>query len=83
MYIGSVNQLFPGATVTGINSGRGSLSVEINDPTHLTGHVCVDDSRDQEKYQSFVLSGRVSGEKTVSTNVLTVLAPDVKIRAAE
>jgi hypothetical protein len=41
----------------GINSGRGPLSVEINDPTHLTGHVCVDASRDEEKYQDFTLSG--------------------------
>ncbi len=24
--------------------------MEINDPTHLTGHVCVDASRDEEKY---------------------------------
>jgi hypothetical protein len=32
--------------------------VEINDPTHLTGHVCVEDtSRDEEKYQAFALSG--------------------------
>jgi hypothetical protein len=31
--------------------------VEINDPTHLTGHVCVDASRDQKKYQGCVLSG--------------------------
>jgi hypothetical protein len=31
--------------------------VEINDPTHLTGHVCVDASRDEEKYQDFTLSG--------------------------
>ena len=30
--------------------------MEINDPTHLTGHVCVDVSRDQEKYQ-ITLSG--------------------------
>ena len=31
--------------------------MEINDPTHLTGHVCVDASHDEEKYQVFVLSG--------------------------
>ena len=31
--------------------------MEINDPTHLTGHVCVDASRDEEKYQGFALSG--------------------------
>jgi hypothetical protein len=31
--------------------------VDINDPTHLTGHVCVDASRDEEKYQGFTLSG--------------------------
>ena len=31
--------------------------MEINDPTHLTGHVCVDTSRDEEKYQGFALSG--------------------------
>ena len=31
--------------------------MEINDPTHLTGHVCVDASRDQNKYQGFTLSG--------------------------
>jgi hypothetical protein len=31
--------------------------VEINDPTHLTGHVCVDPSRDQKKYQGYALSG--------------------------
>jgi len=31
--------------------------VEINDPTHLTGHVCVDTSLDEEKYQGFALSG--------------------------
>jgi hypothetical protein len=31
--------------------------VEINDPTHLTGHVCVDASHDEEKYQVFALSG--------------------------
>jgi hypothetical protein len=31
--------------------------VEINDPTHLTGHVCVDGSLDEEKYQGFALSG--------------------------
>jgi hypothetical protein len=31
--------------------------VKINDPTHLTGHVCVDASRDEEKYQGFSLSG--------------------------
>ena len=31
--------------------------MEINDPTHLTGHVCVDGSRDKEKYQGFALSG--------------------------
>ena len=31
--------------------------MEINDPTHLTGHVCVDASRDEGKYQVFVLSG--------------------------
>jgi hypothetical protein len=30
--------------------------VEINDPTHLTGHVCVDASLDEEKYQGFALS---------------------------
>ena len=39
MYIGSGNQLFPGVTFTGINSGRRALSVEINDPTHFTGDV--------------------------------------------
>ncbi len=31
--------------------------MEINDPTHLTGHVCVDASHDEEKYQDFTLSG--------------------------
>ena len=31
--------------------------MEINDPTHLTGHVCVDASRDEDKYQGFALSG--------------------------
>jgi hypothetical protein len=31
--------------------------VEINDPTHLTGLVCVDASHDEEKYQDFGLSG--------------------------
>ncbi len=54
------------ATVTGINSGRGSLSVEINDPTHLTGHVSVDASHDKEKYQVFVSPGvrRKTGGET-------------------
>ena len=31
--------------------------MEINDPTHLTGHVSVDVSRDEDKYQGFALSG--------------------------
>ena len=31
--------------------------MEINDPTHLTGHVCVDASHDEDKYQGFALSG--------------------------
>ncbi len=31
--------------------------MEINDPTHLTGHVCVDTSHDEDKYQGFALSG--------------------------
>ena len=31
--------------------------MEINDPTHLTGHVSVDVSRDEDKYQGFTLSG--------------------------
>ncbi len=30
--------------------------MEINDPTHLTGHVCVDASHDEDKYQGFALS---------------------------
>jgi hypothetical protein len=33
----------------------GTLSVEINDPTHLTGHICVDASHDEEKYRNFTL----------------------------
>jgi hypothetical protein len=47
--------------------------VEINDPTHLTGHVCVDVSRDEEKYQDFGLSGcdgggRQEGRQTFIRN---------------
>ncbi len=39
--------------------------MEINDPTHLTGHVCVDASRDEDKYQGFALSGcRKTGGET-------------------
>ncbi len=37
--------------------------MEINDPTHLTGHVWVDASRDEEKYQGFTLSGCLPPEE--------------------
>ncbi len=40
--------------------------MEINDPTHLTGHVCVDASRDEEKYRVSLSPGvrRKTGGET-------------------
>ena len=37
--------------------------MEVNDPTHLTRHVCADSSRDPEKYKDFTLSGRTERER--------------------
>ena len=53
--------------------------MEINDPTHLTGHVCVDASRDEEKYQGFVLSGCPEEDRRGDRH-LSVLAKTAALR---